>query len=209
MPIYHSKYFPESELAHKLLDGLTPIRKDYPPGLGIGESYHNTWGLDIWNVDYTADMDTIFKKEEVRLCGEAIPVDVVANGDELPFDDKSFRFVISSHVIEHFFDPIKAIKEWIRVVTDYIFIVCPFPDADPGDRGKLITGLQELVQRHTGEIPPPEVDDHRHWTRWTLETFVGMCNYYNWHVSHVQAVSDKVPNGYTVVIDLQPKKLIL
>lgn len=199
MPIYKSKYFKESALAHQLLDGMK--------GLEIGGSAHNAFGLDTLNVDYTADMDTVFKRGEVTLCGEAMPVDVVANGDELPFEDKSFDFVISSHVIEHFFDPIKAIKEWVRVARKYVYIVCPQPDADPGDRGKLITGLQELVQRHTGEIPFPEVDDHRHWTRWTLATFLEMCAAYGWRVSHWQKVDDKVGNGFTVVIELNDKTL--
>lgn len=201
MPIFHSKYFPESALAHQLFDGHQVLE--------IGGAAHNSWGLDIINVDYTSDMDTVFKRAEVALCGEALPVDIVAFGDDVPVANKSFYGVISSHVIEHFFDPIKAIKEWVRIAQRYVFIVCPFPDADPGDRGQLITGLQELIQRHSGTIPPPEVDDHRHWTRWTLETFVGMCNAYGWHVSHVQAVCDKVPNGFTVVIDVNPKKLIL
>lgn len=199
MPIYRSKHFKESSLAHKILKGLK--------GLEIGGSAHNAFGLDVLNVDYTADMETIFKKAEVALCGEAMPVDIVAFGDALPIKSKSVDFVISSHVIEHFWDPIKAIKEWERVATKYIFIICPQPNADPGDVGQLITGLQELIQRHTGKIPPPEVDDHRHWTRWTSATFRDMCRAYGWNVSHWQDPDDKVGNGFTIVIDLQKIKI--
>ena len=60
-------------------------------------------------------MDTVFKDAEREMCGEAMPVDIVAFGDDLPFEDDSVDFVISSHVIEHFWCPIKAIKEWHRV----------------------------------------------------------------------------------------------
>lgn len=201
MAIHNSKYFPESKLAHDLLDGLV--------GLSVGDSAHNDWGLDTTNVDYTESMDTVFKKAEIALCGEARSVDIVANGDNIPVADKSFDFVISSHVIEHFFDPIKAIKEWVRIARQYVFIICPQPDADPTDRGKLITGLQELVQRHTGKIPWPEVDDHRHWTRWTCETFRDMCAAYGWHVSHYENPDMKVGNGFAIVIDVNPKKLIV
>ena len=200
MPIRNSKYFPESALAHQLLDGLT--------GIQVGGSAHNDFGLDTINVDYCGDMDTIFKKAEIELCGEALPVDVVANGDNIPVENKSFDFVISSHVIEHFFDPIKAMKEWMRIARKYVYIICPQPDADPTDRGKLITGLQELVQRHTGKIPWPEVDDHRHWTRWTCETFREMCAVYGWNVSHSENPDRKVGNGFAIVIDVNPKKLI-
>lgn len=63
--------------------------------------------------------------EEVKICGEALPVDIVAPGDALPLPDKSVDFVLSSHVIEHFFDPIKTLKEWERVATKYIFIIFP------------------------------------------------------------------------------------
>lgn len=43
MPIYQSKKFRESPLAHRLLDGLT--------GLEIGGAAHNAFGLDVLNVD--------------------------------------------------------------------------------------------------------------------------------------------------------------
>jgi hypothetical protein len=43
MPIYSSKRFRESTLAHRYLDGLK--------GLEIGGSYHNAFGLDTLNVD--------------------------------------------------------------------------------------------------------------------------------------------------------------
>lgn len=202
MPIYNSKHFRESALAHQLLDGLE--------GVEIGGASHNAFGLDTINVDYTGDMDTIFKKAERELAndGQPMPVDVVANGDSLPFADKSFDFVISSHVIEHFFDPIKAIKEWLRVSRRYVYIICPQPNADPGDRGQLITGLQELLQRHSGEIAPPEVDDHRHWTRWTCGTFRDMCAALGWNVTHWQDPDDKVGNGFTVVIQASPALIL-
>ena len=199
MPIRRSKHFKESALAHQLLDGLT--------GLQIGGSAHNDFGLDTLNVDYSDDMDTTFKKEEIEYCGETLPVDIVANGDNVPVPDKSFDFIVSSHNVEHFFDPIKAMKEWIRIARKYVYIICPQPDADPTDVGKPVTGLEELERRHAGDIPFPEVDDHRHWTRWTCETFREMCAFYGWHVSHWQDPDDKVGNGFTIVIDVDPEKL--
>jgi SAM-dependent methyltransferase len=109
--------FPESRLAHKYLDGLS--------GIEIGGSAHNPFGLKTRNIDYTDSMETVFKREEQRLCGEAMPVDIIAGGDELPLPDESEDFVISSHVLEHFPDPIKALKEWLRVVRKggYILVL--------------------------------------------------------------------------------------
>ncbi|MDA0096267.1 class I SAM-dependent methyltransferase [Brachyspira hyodysenteriae] len=42
--------------------------------------------------------------------------DIISCGDVLPFQDNSIDFVFSSHVLEHFYDPIKALKEWYRVI---------------------------------------------------------------------------------------------
>ena len=131
MPIQHSKFFPESVLAHQLLDGLK--------GLEIGGAAHNAFGLDTLNVDRVHHDHPDFQpyaSEQKRLCGAVMPVDIVAPGDCIPVDDKSFDFVISSHVIEHFYDPISAIKEWMRIATKYIFIICPQRDALESDRGK-------------------------------------------------------------------------
>jgi hypothetical protein len=86
--------FKESNLAHQLLDGLK--------GIEIGGSAHNPFGLDTINVDRYSSMDTVFKLAEIELNGEALPVDIVAPGDRLPCADKSYDFIISSHVIEHF-----------------------------------------------------------------------------------------------------------
>ena len=131
MSIHNSKYFPESALAHQLLDGFKC--------LSVGDSAHNDWGLDTTNVDYTDRLDTVFKLSEIELCGTARTVEIVAFGDDIPVPDKSYDAVISSHVVEHFFDPIKAMKEWRRIAKKYIYIVCPQPDVDPTDVGKPLT----------------------------------------------------------------------
>ena len=195
--MYKSKLFPESALAHQLLNGLT--------GLEIGGSAHNAFGLDTLNVDALSHEDphfmAVYGKEQIRLCGEVMPVDIVAPGDKIPVPDKSFDFVISSHVIEHFYDPIAAIKEWVRIARKYVYIICPQPDALESDRTKLITGLQELVERHTRKEKPAWTDEHH--TRWTCETFRDMCAAYGWYVSHWQERDDKVGNGFTVVIDVR------
>lgn len=197
MPVFHSKYFPESALAHRLLDGLA--------GLEIGGSAHNAFGLDIRNVDYTADMGTVFKLGEIDLCGEAMPVDIVAPGNRLPLPDKSVDFVISSHVIEHFWDPIGALKEWGRVATRYIFVIAPKRDALESDRELPITPLEELHERHAGiqHCPyDPEWLGLHHYTRWTPATFAAMCESISLSIDCVQSPDDKVGNGFTVVIKL-------
>lgn len=189
--------FRESPLAHHYLDGLV--------GLEIGGSAHNAFGLKTRNVDYCGDLDTVYKRAEIELCGEAMPVDIEAPGNKLPLPDKSEDFVISSHVIEHFFDPIAALKEWARVARRYIYVICPLRDALESDRNLPITPLQELLDRHAGKIPLPcekEWDYPFHFTRWTPQGFVEMCRRLDLNVIDVQDKDDKVGNGFAVVIKL-------
>ncbi len=182
-----------SLLAHSYLDGLV--------GIEIGGAAHNAFGLNTKNVDLTDDLTTTFKRHEVSKCGQAMPVDIVAPGDRLPIENNSVDFVISSHVIEHFFDPIAAIKEWLRVSKRWIFIICPQPTALLSDVGRPLTPYEELDLRHRNLLWPPN-DPDGHFTRWTSQTFVQMCENMGWVVEKVQDPDDKVGNGFTVVIDV-------
>lgn len=197
MAIYSQLFFQESQLAHRLLDGKK--------GLEVGGGRHNQWGLDVTNVDRYPGMDTPYKLKEIELCGQAMPVDIVAPGDRIPVGDKSFDFVISSHVIEHIWDVIGALKEWERIAREFIYIIVPQPEALESDRGKLITSFDELQARHSGKAKDPGTDEHH--TRWTSGTFVDMCNRLGYNVHTVQDPDDKVGNGFCVVLDV--RKVVL
>jgi len=182
--------FKESETAHRYLDGLK--------GLEIGGSAHNAFGLNTLNVDYTDSLDTPFKESEIELCGKAMKVDIVANGDDIPVEDNSFDFVISSHVIEHFYSPIDAILEWKRVIKTggIIFIIAPNRNALESDRGKPITNLYELIDRHKSMFTK---SGHDHFTIFDVKLLVNICIYSGLEVIETQATDDKVGNGMTVI----------
>ncbi len=185
--------FRESALAHQLLDGLE--------GIEIGGSAHNSWGLNTHNVDQTKDL-TVFKREEIRICGEALPVDIAAPGDELPLEDSSVDFVLNSHVMEHFPDPIKALKEWHRVVRPggYIYVIAPHKERT-FDKQRERTTLDELIERHeTGICPNP---NGAHCSVWITEDFVELINWLGWPIVTVQDTDDKVGNGFAVVIRVE------
>lgn len=194
-PAFVPKIFPESRLAHEMLDHLR--------GIEIGASAHNSFKLNALNVDYTDDYTTSFKKLEVEFAGSYAKVDIVAPGDDLPFKDNYWDYVLSSHVIEHFYDPIRTIKEWLRVVKPggYVFIVAPHKERT-FDKDRPRTTLNELIERH--ERPnPPAVDHHGHYSVWTTEDFLQLCSHMGWKVVAVQDVDDKVGIGFTVVIQKQ------
>jgi len=190
--------FPESAIAHKYCVGK---------GLEIGGSAHNPFGLNTLNVDFTDSMDTVFKKEEVRLCGKAMKVDIVAKGDDIPLPDESQDFIVSSHVIEHFPNPIKALIEWDRLVRPdgVIFMIVPHKERT-FDKDKENTPLEHLIEDFKNNNTRPHSDPSGHDHCWVTEGFVELINYMivklykKWEIVEVQDVDDKVGNGFTVVV---------
>lgn len=182
--------FPESALAHRYLDGLK--------GLEVGGSYHNPFGLDTKNVDYTEE--NYYKGLERKFTGKTLPVDIIAPGDAIPLPDYSQDFIISAHVIEHFPDPIKALKEWYRLIRPggYIFMIVPHKERT-FDKDEPRTTLQELIDRHEGKIVArPNKNDH--YSVWITEDMVELVKYFGWNLVEAQDVDDKVGNGFTIVI---------
>jgi SAM-dependent methyltransferase len=194
---------PTSKLANSLLTGLK--------GVEMGASAHNPFGLDTINVDWTDSLDTSWKQEELQHCGETAKVDVVADGADLPFENNQWDFVISSHCLEHNWDTIAALKEWIRVVKvgGYVFTIFPHPERT-FDKGRPRTTLEELIARHEGRVWPPNMNGlvatpHTwvlfHHTVWHLEdalrcvSYIGGCE-----VVAAEEYDDKVGNGFTFVI---------
>ena len=166
-------------------------------GVEIGAASHNRFYLDSVNVDRYAGDETIYKRQERRLARSTATVDVVAPGDDLPFEDNSYDFVFSSHVIEHFPDPLKALYEWVRVARRYVVVIAPHHDRT-FDADRPLTTLDELAERHRTGFTSEE---DRHWTVWTCESFLEMCEAAGLRVIDSQDPDDKVGNGFTVVID--------
>jgi SAM-dependent methyltransferase len=178
----------ESPFVHRHLDGLK--------GIEIGASAHNDFGVDAINVDRFASMDTAYKREERNLCGRVRKIDLVAPGDDLPFKDDAVDFVLASHVIEHFPDPIRALKEWVRVARSYVVVIVPHRDRT-FDRVRAVTPVEELLRRHADGFASEEDE---HWSVWTCPSFLDMCERAGFGVVDSQDPDDKVGNGFTVVL---------
>lgn len=183
---------PRSSLAIRMLAGLK--------GIEIGGAASNDFGLDTINVDFIDHRthDTAYAREQMRVCGDILPVDVIAAGNALPFADKSYDFVIASHVVEHFYDPIGAIEEWVRVARHYVYLVVPHKDRTC-DRPRPVTPVDELLQRHRNPFPPDATED-RHWSVWRTGNFEALVRSMALPIAAVQDQDDKAGNGFTVVI---------
>ena len=188
--------FQESRLAHRYLDGLK--------GIEIGGSAHNQFGLQTLNIDNSPE--TVFKAKERSLCGTELKIDVIAEGDELPLATNSVEFVLTSHVLEHFLDPIKTLKEWHRVVKNggYILAVVPHKERT-FDKDRLRTPLAELIARYKANLPRPA--EERHFSVWIAEDLVELVGWLGWRLLEVQDPDDKVGNGFTIVIKVQKEDI--
>ena len=180
---------PPSAFVSHHLDGLL--------GVEIGASAHSDYRLAAINVDRYPGMDTVYKQEELRTCGSKRQIDLVAPGDDLPFRDETVDFVFASHVIEHFPDPIRAIEEWCRVARRLVVVVVPHRDRT-FDAGRELTTPEELLHRHAIGFSSEE---DRHWSVWTRESFLAMCEAAGLPVVDSLDPDDKVGNGFIVVLD--------
>ena len=131
-----------SPLATKYLDTLH--------GIEIGASTQNSFELKrSVNVDFSDEQGGLWQDKNC----EPATVNIVALGDDLPFKDNTLDYVLTSHVIEHFFDPVKALREWHRVIKPggYIFIIAPHMDRT-FDKRRDVTPVAELLDRSTGRL---------------------------------------------------------
>ena len=195
--------YAESALAHKYCKGH---------GLEIGGAAHNPFGLDTLNVDLSDSMDTLFKQDEISRCGRAMPVDIVADGADMPCADASQDFVVSSHVLEHFPNPIKALAEWDRVVKPggIIFMIVPHRD-NSTDCDHARTPLQHLVDDYNNGTIKSIADSAEHEHFWVTQDIVDLLGWMinnldvEWEILEAKDTDDKAGNGFTIVIRKRKK----
>lgn len=176
-------------------------------GLEIGGAALNPFDLDALNVDVTDSTDTVFRQWEVEQCGRILPVDIVAPGDEIPVPDGSQDFVVSSHVLEHFTNPVKALLEWYRVVRPggTIFMIVPHRDRT-FEAGQPRTPLAHLIEDFETGCTQPHGDPMGHNHTWITEDIVELVNWMKddlgvgWEIVDVQDTDDKVGNGFAIAI---------
>jgi SAM-dependent methyltransferase len=171
-------------------------------GIEIGGAAHRDFGVQVRNVDRSDSTDTVYKRHEIRRWGHARPVDIVAPGDDLPLGDQSVDFVLASHVIEHMPDPIAALQEWARVARRYLFLVVPHRDRT-FDRDRPLTPLSELIQRHEAGF---RSDEDRHWSVWTTETFLELCEHLGLEVVDCRDPDHLGGVGFAVVLAATPRR---
>ena len=89
---------------------------------------------------------------------------VFFKGDTIPYDSDSFDFLLSEHVLEHITNPIKALKEWLRVLKSQgvLFIFLPHMKRT-NDKYRSITTLDHLIEDYKNNTP---YNDSTHYDDW-------------------------------------------
>jgi len=189
--------FPESKIAHRYCKG---------EGIEIGAAAHNPFGLE--NCKFLAHKERVefWKESEISMCGEYIEPDMYGTAEEIPVEDNSQDYIVSSHVIEHVPNPIRAFLEWKRVLKNQgiVFMIFPKRDADPNDVNRPISEISDFYKQYNN--PQPLNDNSCHIWIFTLETMVNLIDFCNetyglgWKIIDSQETDDKVGNGHTIVI---------
>jgi SAM-dependent methyltransferase len=202
--------FPESQLAHRLLDGLS--------GLEIGAAAHNPFGLETQNVGLSQAMDAqdyeFFWALQMELCGAAATIDIEADTCAIPVPDSSQDFVIHSHVWEHLPDALGGLEEWVRVTRDggFVFAIVPKRDASESDRDRPPTPLSEHVRHrelrstHAMRGAAENMAERSHYNVFSPETLHEIAAWFNGLSDKQQLeevafleTDDKVGNGHAIV----------
>lgn len=194
---------------------LLPLALEYCQGQGleIGGAAHNPYGVNALNIQ-PVDGYEWHVTEQRKLGNEPLPVDIWAEGDQLPVDDSSQDFVLASHVIEHMPDAIRAILEWFRVIRTggVLFLVLPQRDALEADRIRPLTTLEHCKSDYRCRMTVkdhPIADGHAvrgHYHVWDLDRFLELVYYVRNRYAHNLAIlktqdpDQKVGNGFAVVL---------
>jgi SAM-dependent methyltransferase len=104
--------------------------------------------MTIWEGDITKGLTYLYDTK--RSPGRQFILEATnLNG----IQDDAYDFLLSSHVIEHTANPIKALKEWIRVVKPggHLIVIVPHKDGI-FDQNRPVTSLNHLIQDFENNI---------------------------------------------------------
>jgi SAM-dependent methyltransferase len=199
--------FKEHALAHQLLDGKE--------GIEIGGSSHNSFGLAGSINIAPKDGFEFYKQAQIDLVGTFAEVDIWGTAEDMPeIPDHSQDYVISSHVFEHLPNPLKALREWVRVLKDggIIFMIVPQRDALPSDKGRTLSKVEDIIQADENNVTPDNWDYKNnyvpggrmgHYWVYTPDTLKALMDYFD----HMQGTTLKIP-GLELVAEEDPDQKV-
>ena len=110
-------------------------------------SSNTVWGDNKVNENYYYDEQ---QPPGVQYICDAADLRIIPTG--------KYDFVISSHVLEHIANPIKALREWMRVLTEKGVVILVLPHKERTfDHRRPVTPLAHLVQDFTDDTPESDL----------------------------------------------------
>lgn len=142
-----------------------PLRRSYSRGL-IQKYAPDGYGLEVGvGVRTIAPTDRTVLSDGFAEHGVSQSIArAFFKGDDIPYPEGTFSFVLSEHVLEHIPNPIKSLKEWIRVlkVGGKIITVLPHKERT-NDCHREVTKLSHLIDDYDNDVP---LDDDTHFQDW-------------------------------------------
>ena len=106
-------------------------------------------GVRVRYVDRETEAELHDQYDELGMADvQFIDPDVVDDAEELrQFPDNSEDFVIASHVLEHLENPVRAFKNWLRVVKHGGVVYVALPDMRRCfDAGREVTSVEHVIR---------------------------------------------------------------
>ncbi|ODS36956.1 MAG: hypothetical protein A7316_09715 [Candidatus Altiarchaeales archaeon WOR_SM1_86-2] len=99
--------------------------------------------------------------------------DIIASAEDLSvISDSSLDFLIANHLLEHCANPIKALKEFHRVVKKYngiVYLSLPNTQSEGSfDKGREITTIEHLINDYFAKDSERHLLDFIHFWEWVI-----------------------------------------
>lgn len=199
-----------------------PLATSLCQGIGIefGAATHNPFGLPncrniapsdgkAWLVEQDLDDYRHYESEQGKLQQDAAKVDLVGDMQNIPVEDDSLDYVVSSHVVEHEPNPIKAFLSINCKLKDggVAFFILPKRNQIHLDGIRPLTTEDEFIRYYLQDrtVLTAGMVHRTHYCVYSLQSFVGLACWCNrnldlgWAIEAVEETDSKVGNGHTAV----------
>jgi SAM-dependent methyltransferase len=186
---------------HHLLEGKDGLEIGGPSGIFRHRNYLPVYPLarkvdgcnfstnTVWEGTITEGQHYSYEK------GKENGYQFICDGNDLhAVKDCSYDFVLSSHSLEHFANPLKAVKEWLRVLRQGGTLVLVLPDKrftfdnrrpvtafehirqdyETDMQEDDLTHLEEILDLHDYSLSP-EIKDREFYYQRSLKNFENRC----------------------------------
>jgi SAM-dependent methyltransferase len=161
---------------------------------------------------YESDLNdwNFYSIEQEKISNSTEKIDIVGDMQNIPLENDSLDYVISSHVIEHEPNPIKAfLKISSKLKSNGVaFFIFPKRNQLYIDAVRPLTTLEQFINFYRQDINPLTAQgSHRtHYCVYSLQSFIELINWSNlnidlgWQIEAIEETDSKVGNGHTVVL---------